>query len=553
MDKDRFSDGVFFKWLNQKEIYKKYDNKGRSRRIQAYLDELHEDYIATRPGTDFGENFHGLFGYINENSNVEKMELSDIKKYVASKTLNGVDIYKTVISLSESDAIQYGYTTKEAWKDLLLEKVQEIGREFDIKPENLEWTASYHSKKSNPHCHLLLWNKNQHLELQKKPFVRYKRIRKTLSKSIFKQKLKSLYDIKNVSKKEIANLTNEELLKYKEDLKEFYENPDITLRIIDTDEQEKVIIDNLKNLKLDKCIYICDIENPNNFAEIRKIDTDKYEFKNCGEQSILYRKNSFLDTAEFLANFSNLKVFNYKKDLEKYIEQKNNEHIDIENNLREIMPDIFGIPVLSNKFKEQNFDIILNKITELKSKSNNFENGYKYKYQNPEIKMYINELSKLILNTSEDCRNEFDEYIQTSINVSRIIADINNKKEYEKVKRIAENEMFTKIGNQILQFVKEVGFEEYIRKREEWENKKIQFAENQGIKKANVDLFIKRLESQNARKMITDIFQMLSEENISHNAYYNRIRNNNNLSKQAKREIYLKNRMKGNIDWGLER
>ena len=553
MDKDRFSDGVFFKWLNQKEIYKKYDNKGRSRRIQAYLDELHEDYIATRPGTDFGENFHGLFGYINENSNVEKMELSDIKKYVASKTLNGVDIYKTVISLSESDAIQYGYTTKEAWKDLLLEKVQEIGREFDIKPENLEWTASYHSKKSNPHCHLLFWNKNQHLELQKKPFVRYKRIRKTLSKSIFKQKLKSLYDIKNVSKKEIANLTNEELLKYKEDLKEFYENPDITLRIIDTDEQEKVIIDNLKNLKLDKCIYICDIENPNNFAEIRKIDTAKYEFKNCGEQSILYRKNSFLDTAEFLANFSNLKVFNYKKDLEKYIEQKNNEHIDIENNLREIMPDIFGIPVLSNKFKEQNFDIILNKITELKSKSNNFENGYKYKYQNPEIKMYINELSKLILNTSEDCRNEFDEYIQTSINVSRIIADINNKKEYEKVKRIAENEMFTKIGNQILQFVKEVGFEEYIRKREEWENKKIQFVENQGIKKANEDLFIKRLESQNARKMITDIFQMLSEENISHNAYYNRIRNNNNLSKQAKREIYLKNRMKGNIDWGLER
>ena len=222
MDKDRFSDGVFFKWLNQKEIYKKYDNKGRSRRIQAYLDELHEDYIATRPGTDYGEDFHGLFGFINENPNVEKMELADIKKYVANKTLDGVDIYKTVISLSESDAIQYGYTTKEAWKNLLLERVQEVGKEFGIKPENLEWTASYHSKKNNPHCHLLIWNKNQNLEIQKKPFVRYKRIRKALSKSIFKLKLKSLYDIKNVSKKEIANLTNEELLKYKEELKYIY-------------------------------------------------------------------------------------------------------------------------------------------------------------------------------------------------------------------------------------------------------------------------------------------------------------------------------------------
>ena len=93
----------------------------------------------------------------------------------------------------------------------------------------------------------------------------------------------------------------------------------------------------------------------------------------------------------------------------------------------------------------------------------------------------------------------------------------------------------------------------HIRKKEEWENKKIQLAENQGIKKANEDLVIKRIESQNARKMITEIFQMLSEENISHNAYYNRIMNRNNLSKQAKREKYLKNRMRGNIDWGLER
>lgn len=553
MDKDRFSDGVFFKWLNQKEIYKKYDNKGRSIKIQAYLDELHEDYIATRPGADFGDDLHGLFGYINGNSNVEKIDLKDIKKYVANKTLSNIDIYKTVISLSESDAIQYGYTTKNAWKDLIIERINEIGEQYGIKPENIEWTASYHSKKNNPHCHLLFWNKNQNLELQKKPFVRYKKIRKALSKSIFKLKLKSLYDIKNVSKKQIANLTNEELQKYKDKLKEFYKNPDIQLRIIDTDNEEKIIMDNLKDLELEHCIYICDIEDPNNFTEIKKIDIDKFEFKNCGEQSILYRQNSFLDTAEFLANFSNLKVFDSRSELEDYIAQKNKEHIDVENKLREIMPDIFGIPIISNKFKEQNFDIILNKIIELKRISNNFENGYKYKYQIPEIKMYINELSKLILNTSEDCKNEFDEYIQTSINVSRIIADIDNKKDYEKIRRRAESEMFNKIGNQIMQFVKEVSFEEYIRKKQEWIDNRIEYEENQGIMKANENIYLKRFESQNARKIINDIFQMLSEENISHNAYYNRLKNSSNLSKQAKKEIYLKNRMKGNIDWGLER
>jgi len=553
MDKDRFSDGVFFKWLNQKEIYAKYDNKGRARKLQAYLDKLHEDYIATRPGADFGDDSHGLFGYILENNNVEKMELDQVKKYVEKLTLNDIDIQKTVISLSEADAIKYGYTTKEAWKNLIIERINEIAEEFGIKPENVEWTASYHSKKNNPHCHLLFWNKNQNLELQKKPYVRYKKIRKALAKTIFKLKLKSLYDIKNVSKKLIAEMTNEELAKYKNDLKEIYKNPDMKLRIVDTNREEQLILDSLKDLNIDEKLYICDIEEPTNFTEIKKIEVDKYEYKNFGEQAILYRENSYLDSAQFLANFSDLKVYKTIEELQNYINVKKQEHFDIENNLKEIMPDIFGIPIISNKFKEENFSILLSKIIKLKEISNDFEKGFKYQYQIPEVKMYVNEISKLILNSSEDCKNEFNEYIQASINASRILEEISNKKDYEKIKKIAERDMLNKMGNQILQLIKEVNLEEYLRKKQEWKDNTIKFQEAQGIKKANIEQEIKNIESKNARRIINDVFKMLSEENISHNAYYNRIKNSTNLSKQAKREIYLKNRMKGSIDWGTER
>ena len=481
------------------------------------------------------------------------MELDEIKKYVENLTLNDIDVEKTVISLSESDAIKYGYTTKEAWKNLIIERINEIAEEFGIKPENVEWTASYHSKKNNPHCHLLFWNKNQNLELQKKPYVRYKKIRKALAKTIFKLKLKSLYDIKNVSKKLIAQMTNEELAKYKDNLKEIYKNPDMKLRIIDTDREEQLILDNLKNLNIDEKIYICDIEEPTNFTEIKKVEMDKYEYKNFGEQALLYRENSYVDSAQFLANFSDLKVYKTIEELQNYINIKKQEHFDIENNLKEIMPDIFGIPIISNKFKEQNFSIILNKITELKEISNNFEKGFKYQYQMPEVKMYVNEISKLILNSSEDCKNEFNEYIQASINASRILEEISNKKDYEKIKKIAERDMLNKMGNQILQLIKEVNLEEYLRKKQEWKDNTIKFQEAQGIKKANIEQEIKNIESKNARRIINDILKMLSEENISHNAYYNRIKNSMNLSKQAKREIYLKNRMKGSIDWGTER
>ena len=181
------------------------------------------------------------------------------------------------------------------------------------------------------------------------------------------------------------------------------------------------------------------------------------------------------------------------------------------------------------------------------------EKGFKYQYQAPEVKMYINDISKLILNSSEDCKNEFNEYIQASINASRILEEISNKKEDEKVKKIAERDMLNKMGNQILQLIKDINLDEYLRKKQEWTERVIKFQEVQGKNRANIEQEIKNIESRNARKIINDIFKMLSEENISHNAYYNRIKNSTHVSKKAKREIYLKNRMNGSIDWGAER
>ena len=40
------------------------DEKYKKQSIQSYINKLHIDYIATRPGTDYGEDEHGLFGYM---------------------------------------------------------------------------------------------------------------------------------------------------------------------------------------------------------------------------------------------------------------------------------------------------------------------------------------------------------------------------------------------------------------------------------------------------------------------------------------------------------
>ena len=88
MDIDRYKGGVIFKWINRKEIYAKYNGKGRPQNLQAHIDKLHTDYIATRSGVDTGFEIHGLFGSILDTDDVELLELDTIKKYVQEISKN---------------------------------------------------------------------------------------------------------------------------------------------------------------------------------------------------------------------------------------------------------------------------------------------------------------------------------------------------------------------------------------------------------------------------------------------------------------------------------
>lgn len=43
------NDGVLFKWINKEEIYNKKSGRGRPIEMEAYINKLNTNYIATRP------------------------------------------------------------------------------------------------------------------------------------------------------------------------------------------------------------------------------------------------------------------------------------------------------------------------------------------------------------------------------------------------------------------------------------------------------------------------------------------------------------------------
>lgn len=556
MEIDRYKGGVIFKWLNKNEIYAKYNGRGRPQNLQAHIDKLHTDYIATRSGVDTGFEIHGLFGNIDDNDEIELLELDTIKKHVQEISKKDIDVFKTVITLKHEDAMQYGYYNKQAWKELLEEKLPEIARAFKIPLNDLEWVAAFHAKKERPHCHLIVWNKNQDMSVKRKPFVNFKQIKVAVAKGVFKEELQAIYEIKDISKTLMGTMSKNEIDTYKENLKELYQNEDLYLNAIDTENTQNFVNKALDDMKKDEIIYIANNSGPDNYTQIKKLDDEKFEFKNVGEKAVLYKDNTYLEAVTFLSKFSNLKVMKNENELKQFIKNQKEEFESIDNELKEIMPSIFNTPIVSSNIKQENIEQIINKMAKLEEVSKSFKRGFIYKYQEPESKKVLNEITMLLVNSNSDCKNEFNRYVDTCIKIDKILQKVDTYKDYEKIKNQARSEMIKKIGNQILKSIKETKTEEYKRKsaewkekREYWNQKHKEFEEKQGEFETRQVLYENQLRESNIRQLIQETYTLLSEESMSKFQQFQRAtRTFGDLSKREIKEI-IKNSKSSGIDW----
>lgn len=556
MEIDRYKGGVIFKWLNKNEIYAKYNGNGRPQNLQAHIDKLHTDYIATRSGVDTGFEIHGLFGNIDDNDEIELLELDTIKKYVQEISKKNIDIFKTVITLKHEDAMEHGYYNKQAWKELLDEKMPEIARAFKIPLNDLEWVAAFHAKKERPHCHLVVWNKNQDMSVKRKPFINFKQIKSAVAKGVFKEELKAIYEIKDLSKTLMGKLSKNEIDIYKEKLKEMYQNEDLLLNAVDTENTQNFVNKALEDMKRDDIIYIANNSDPENYTQIKKLNDEKFEFKNVGEKAVLYKDDTYLEAVTFLSKFSNLKVMKSENELKQFIQNRKEEFENIEGELKEIMPSIFNTPIISSNIKQENIEQIINKMAKLEEVSKSFKRGFIYKYQEPESKRVLNEITMLLVNSNKDCKNEFNRYVDTCVKIDKMLQKVDTYKEYEKIKNQARSEMIKKIGNQILKSIKETKTEEYKRKAAEWKEKREywnfknkEFEEKQAEFETRQQLYENQLRESNIRHLIQETYKLLSEENISRFQRFKRAtRTFGDLSKREIKEM-IKNSKSFGIDW----
>ena len=70
-----------------------------------------------------------------------------------------------------------------------------------------------------------------------------------------------------------------------------------------------------------------------------------------------------------------------------------------------------------------------------------FKRGFIYKYQEPESKRVLNEITMLLVNSNKDCKNEFNRYVDTCVKIDKILQKVDTYRDYEKVKNSAKSEI----------------------------------------------------------------------------------------------------------------
>lgn len=195
--------GTNFIDLNQKNKTKQKKIERLSNKQRATVIKSHINYIGRTEGAE-NNGEHSLFGTLNNNENVYRMKKSDILAYIKDKVSSGAYVYKTVISLTGEDSEKYGYTTRDDWENLIRANIKIIADEYNIKLENLDWVASFHTEEEHPHIHLVFYDKS--VTKRAKPYVQYDKIKQKLNYSVYKKDIQPLLDEKNSIKKEIRDI-----------------------------------------------------------------------------------------------------------------------------------------------------------------------------------------------------------------------------------------------------------------------------------------------------------------------------------------------------------
>lgn len=173
--------------------------------LDSHLHEMEPEsgymkYIAQRPRAE-KHGGHGLFS---------AAPATDLDEAVAELDAHEGRVWTFIFSLRREDAVQTGYNSAAAWRELLLQQSGTLAEALRIPQEKLRWYAAFHDEGHHPHIHMMVWADDPKMgHLTKKGIFA---MRSKLTGTIFREELKDVYIRKEAIYKRSVQTAQEKLL-----------------------------------------------------------------------------------------------------------------------------------------------------------------------------------------------------------------------------------------------------------------------------------------------------------------------------------------------------
>ena len=145
------------KYMGEREHAAKFDNADHT---------IDYDITGKHAADNMAEYNNGLFGYINGKFS-DKYSTSEMQKYVRKISTPHRNVFHSVFSFTPESAVEAGLNTLDDWENWVKYHISDIANGMNMKIENIEYLAAVHLKEGQPHVHIMWWDIQQQVLINK--------------------------------------------------------------------------------------------------------------------------------------------------------------------------------------------------------------------------------------------------------------------------------------------------------------------------------------------------------------------------------------------------
>lgn len=114
----------------------------------------------------FTEPENGLFGVISGKFS-DSYSTSEMQKYVRKISTPHRNVFHSIFSFTPESATEAGLNTLDDWENWVKYHISDIANGMNMKIENIEYLAAVHLKEGQPHVHIMWWDIQQQVLINK--------------------------------------------------------------------------------------------------------------------------------------------------------------------------------------------------------------------------------------------------------------------------------------------------------------------------------------------------------------------------------------------------